>query len=289
MAVSCRLCFVLKGFFAVFLCESLFCLRFFCCLICLRCKFASVLLGVMISGLNIFLLVLFCTGASFVQRVSGFGFGIFIMTALPFIMPSYGEATTLSGLLSAAQSLYVLVSFCRFVAWRRLLFILLAFVVTSFFAVEYVAAVSDSCLKRLLGVALVLLSLYFLMMDGKVSLRPSVKVQFSAGALSGVLGGLFGMQGPPAVLYFMASEKDKNSYMAMTQLYFLVGNLVMTVFRARNGFLTAAVGEAWLFAIAGVVVGSFFGKRVFDRVSADKLRKIVYFYMLVSGMVAVFS
>jgi uncharacterized membrane protein YfcA len=166
---------------------------------------------------------------------------------------------------------------------------LLAFVVTSFFAVEYVAAVSDSCLKRLLGVALVLLSLYFLMMDGKVSLRPSVKVQFSAGALSGVLGGLFGMQGPPAVLYFMASEKDKNSYMAMTQLYFLVGNLVMTVFRARNGFLTAAVGEAWLFAIAGVVVGSFFGKRVFDRVSADKLRKIVYFYMLVSGMVAVFS
>jgi uncharacterized membrane protein YfcA len=63
----------------------------------------------------------------------------------------------------------------------------------------------------------------------------------------------------------------------------------MTVFRARNGFLTAAVGEAWLFAIAGVVVGSFFGKRVFDRVSADKLRKIVYFYMLVSGMVAVFS
>lgn len=289
MTGSRRLCFVLKGFFAVFLCECLFCLRFFCRLICLRCKFASVLLGVMISGLNIFLLVLFCTGASFVQRVSGFGFGIFIMTALPFIMPSYGEATALSGLLSAAQSLYVLVSFYRFVAWRRLLFILLAFVVTSFFAVEYVAAVSESCLKRLLGVALVLLSLYFLLTDGKVLLRPSVRVQLSAGALSGVMGGLFGMQGPPAVLYFMASERDKNCYMAMTQLYFLVGNVVMTFFRAENGFVTVAVGKAWLFAIVGVVVGSFFGKMVFDRVSADKLRRIVYFYMMVSGVVAFFS
>ena len=34
-------------------------------------------------------------GASFVQRTAGFGFGIFIMTMLPAILGSYGEATTL--------------------------------------------------------------------------------------------------------------------------------------------------------------------------------------------------
>lgn len=39
-------------------------------------------------------------GAAFVQRVTGFGFGIFIMTVLPYLLPSYGEATTLSGMLS---------------------------------------------------------------------------------------------------------------------------------------------------------------------------------------------
>ena len=38
--------------------------------------------------------------ASFIQRVTGFGFGIFIMTILPFIMPSYAEATALSGTLA---------------------------------------------------------------------------------------------------------------------------------------------------------------------------------------------
>ena len=47
--------------------------------------------------LSIFLLSI---GASFIQRTTGFGFGIFIMTMLPFLMPSYGEATTLSGLLA---------------------------------------------------------------------------------------------------------------------------------------------------------------------------------------------
>ena len=38
--------------------------------------------------IEIFFLTL---GASFVQRTTGFGFGIFIMTLLPFLMPSYGE------------------------------------------------------------------------------------------------------------------------------------------------------------------------------------------------------
>lgn len=53
--------------------------------------------------LSIFLLSI---GASFIQRTTGFGFGIFIMTMLPFLMPSYGEATTLSGLLAITTSVF---------------------------------------------------------------------------------------------------------------------------------------------------------------------------------------
>ena len=45
-------------------------------------------------------------GASFVQQTTGFGFGIFIMTMLPFFLPTYGEATTLSGLLAEQKKMY---------------------------------------------------------------------------------------------------------------------------------------------------------------------------------------
>ena len=38
--------------------------------------------------LSIFLLSI---GTSFIQRTTGFGFGIFIMTMLPFFMPSDGN------------------------------------------------------------------------------------------------------------------------------------------------------------------------------------------------------
>ena len=55
-------------------------------------------------GSVVIAIFLLSIGASFVQRTTGFGFGIFIMTMLPFFLPTYGEATTLSGLLAITTS-----------------------------------------------------------------------------------------------------------------------------------------------------------------------------------------
>ena len=78
--------------------------------------------------LSIFLLSIV---ASFIQRTTGFGFGIFIMTMLPFLMPSYAEATTLTGLLAMSNSIYIAIRMHRYVQWRRVVPILCAFVVVS--------------------------------------------------------------------------------------------------------------------------------------------------------------
>ena len=68
-------------------------------------------------------------GASFVQRTTGFGFGIFIMTMLPFFLPTYGEATTLSGLLAITTSAVIVWRMRSYVTWKRLWPILLTFIV----------------------------------------------------------------------------------------------------------------------------------------------------------------
>ena len=46
----------------------------------------------------------------------------------------------------------------------------------------------------------------------KIKLPTTKKVQVGAGTLSGLMGGFFGMQGPPAVLYFIQSEPTKEHY-----------------------------------------------------------------------------
>lgn len=237
----------------------------------------------------ILLLFLFSTGASFVQRVSGFGFGIFIMTVLPYLLPSYGEATTLSGLLSLTQSLVIFITHYKYVNWKRLLPMLITFLFVSFFAVRFVAKAADTHLKLLLGIILIAMSLYFLFFNGKLKIKPTMRLEISMGAVSGAMGGLFGMQGPPAVLFFLASEKDKNHYLGMLQAYFLIGNAMMTLYRTRFGLFTESVAWGWLYAVAGIPLGGYIGKIVFDKLSGSTLRKIIYVYMAISGLIAIIS
>ena len=88
-------------------------------------------------------------GASFVQRTTGFGFGIFIMTMLPFFLPTYGEATTLSGLLAITTSAVIVWRMRGYVTWKRLWPILLTFIVVSTIAIFALTRIEDHILKRI--------------------------------------------------------------------------------------------------------------------------------------------
>lgn len=235
--------------------------------------------------MTILLLCLFACGAAFIQRTTGFGFGIFIMTMLPYLMPSYGEATTLSGLLAAATSTVIVIRYHRHVIWRRLLPILATFLTVSFFAVGSLNSFNTHILKGILGITLISVAIYFWCFSGKFRVRPTLPTQVSLGSLSGIMGGLFGMQGPPAVLYFLEVSERKEEFTAITQMYFLIGNLTMTIYRAQQGFLTHEVLTSCCWALPGIAIGTLIGSQTYRYLSLPLLRRIVYLYIGISGII----
>lgn len=234
---------------------------------------------------NIIEIFLLAVGASFVQRTTGFGFGIFIMTLLPFLMPTYAEATTLSGLLALTTSAIITFRMRKFITWKRLIPILLTFMAVSAVAICMLTRIHDNTLRKILGIVLMITSLYFAFFKERIRLKTTLPYQIGAGTVSGVMGGFFGMQGPPAVLYFISSEPDKNHYMAMAQTYFLIGNAMMTVVRASNGFLTAAVGKNYVLCIGAVIIGTLLGSWAFRHIPAKIFPYVVYSYIGVSGLI----
>ncbi len=234
---------------------------------------------------NVIEIFLLTVGASFVQRTTGFGFGIFIMTMLPFLMPSYGEATTLSGLLALTTSAFIAWRMRKFITWKRLLPILITFIIISSVAICFLAKIHDDILRRILGIILIITALYFAFFSRRIKLPTTISYQIGAGTISGIMGGFFGMQGPPAVLYFISSEPDKDSYMAMAQTYFLIGNFMMTIVRASNGFLTATVGRFYLICLAAVALGILLGSWAFKHIPARIFPYVVYSYIGLSGLI----
>ena len=236
--------------------------------------------------MEILYIILLAAGASFVQRTIGFGFGIFIMTALPFLMPSYGEAVTLSGLLSLTSAAVVMFKFLKYVTWKRFLPIVASFVIFSTLAISLLDKIEGQAMRIILGIVLIVISLYFSFFKEKLQkiIRPTSGWQLGAGAASGVMGGLFGMHGPPVVLYLVASEPDKDHYMGMIQTYAVLTNVIMLVTRACNGYLTTAVGTAYLYSITGLVVGVLAGNWAFKRLPDKLFAYIVYAYIGISGL-----
>ena len=236
-------------------------------------------------------ILLLAAGASFVQRTIGFGFGIFIMTALPFLMPSYAEAVTLSGLLSLTSATVVMIKYAKYVNWRRMLPIVGAFAVFSTVAISLLDRIEGPAMRVILGIMLIILSLYFSFFKSRLQkfIRPTTGWQLGTGTASGIMGGLFGMHGPPVVLYLIVSEPDKDHYMGMIQTYAVITNIVMVIVRAYNGYVTPAVGVTYLYALGGLAIGVLAGNWAFKRIPNKIFTYIVYAYIGISGAIILFT
>lgn len=233
--------------------------------------------------LYIFLLTI---GASLIQRISGFGFGIFVMMFFPYFLPSYGEATTLSGLLAGSTALMIAIRHYKHIEWRLMAPLLVINLFVSFVAIEYMATLSGATLKRCFGAVFVLIALYFLFFEGKRKLPRNWWVKGSLGTLSGIMGGMFAMPGPPLVLYCISNIEGKMAYIATLQAFSVLLNIFYTLFRARVGFFGEQTLSWWGVGLLGAIVGASVGTRIFAYISAEALKKIVYLLLLVSGIVA---
>lgn len=239
----------------------------------------------MLTCVFIFLLTIV---ASFIQRVSGFGFGIFVMMFFPFFLSSYGESVMLSGLLAGSTALMIAIKNRKYIRWRLMWLVTFFNVLFSFVATEYMRSLSNDSLKQCLGVVLILIALYFFVSEGKIAgIFKSKPAQVTIGSISGVMGGMFAMPGPPLVLYCISTLKDKREYVTTLQAFSVVFNLFYTLFRFKAGFYSDNTLIYWLIGLGGAVIGSSLGARCFEIISNRTLRYIVYVMMILSGIVAI--
>ncbi|MEE1064387.1 MAG: sulfite exporter TauE/SafE family protein [Paludibacteraceae bacterium] len=234
------------------------------------------------------LLIVCACGAGFVQRTVGFGFGIFLIPLL-FLLGvmdgDYKSIVSLSSMMAATLSLITVWNLRKSLNWRYIWPLLIVFIPTSTFFSYVMFGTDASWLKIILGVTLILLSIYFTFFkkDG-IKINPNWFNTISLGGLSGLMGGLFSMQGPPVVYYYLSTQGTKEEYMAQTQCFFLLGNLWMTLLRAGEGIITADVGRNYFIAIAGCLTGMWIGAHIYNKMNNNLLLKMIYIFLAYSGV-----
>ena len=235
-------------------------------------------------AIELILIMLVALGASLIQSVTGFGFGIFAMIFLPSLL-SFTEANLISTVLSTLTSLAVVLLTFRQVNFRNLIFPTLGCLASTYLAVEFISVQSNDTLKLLLGIALFLLSVYFFFFSDKIRIKPTFYAGLLAGVISGIMGGMFAIGGPPVVIYYMQSERDSKSYLSTISAYFVFSGIISAVSKALSGFVTDRVYLSILVGALGMIVGALLGKLTRDKVKPEGIRRAVYAVMAISGLI----
>ncbi len=240
-------------------------------------------------AVNLLICALCCGGATIVQTVSGFGFGIIVMALMPHFISSTTACATLVGIICIVSSILIAWRHRKKLNVKMSLLPLIVYFPVSYLVIHSVGVVQEGTLRKMLGIVLILLSLYFFFFSRHLHIKPAARNGLIAGAVSAVLGGLFSTGGPPMAVYNLAiSEDDKEQYLANMQTFFAATCTYNTAIRAVHGYVTK---EVLLMSAVGIIAsfgGILIGNRIFDRINAAQQRKMVYVLMLVSGITLLF-
>lgn len=223
----------------------------------------------------------------FVQAVAGFGGAVIIMIFLPSIL-SMNAAPAVSDAITMMLSFTMCWRYRKYVNFRKILFPACFYLLASTFVIRQSAFWDSGKLKMVFGCFLVILSLYFIWDSGNVSIRPSVGMSILCAALSGICGGLFGISGPPASLYYLSSTKTKEEYLGSLNAFFSVGVIFNMISRIANGFITTDLFPMIGIGIVAILAGCAAGTRISHRIALPVMKKCVYALMLFAGLVTIF-
>ena len=221
-------------------------------------------------------------GASLLQSVSGFGFGIVFMAITPLFIP-YASSVGISTILSGSVNLVILKRCWHDIDFKQLCLPVLFCLCGSSIGTFLMAASPSPIYKRLLGVFLVILAIWLSFFSDRVRIQKTARNAGIAGVISGLCGGLFSVNGPPMVLYFISVIEDKKTYLATLQAYFIINNIYLLIIRSASGLMPEGIGMSALWGLGGLLIGSFIGGKIFHRIDGKKLKKLVYIVMVLSG------
>lgn len=102
---------------------------------------------------------------------------------------------------------------------------------------------------------------------------------------AGVLGGAYGMNGPPLAIYGSLRGWSRDEFRATLQAYFLPAGLAALAGFWLTGAWTRSVSELYFSALPGVVLAVIGGRALQRRIRAESFGAYVYGGLAVTGAV----
>ena len=221
--------------------------------------------------------------AATVQTATGFGFAIICMAILPILFPMT-EVLIMVPFISVPIMTIVLIKNIRHINYRLLVIPSIIALIFQILGFRFVLGSDSVLIVRFLGGVLLLLCVYFFWFSHKIKIPVNNKSAFIAGLISGLIGGMFGIGGPPMALYCTMATEDKKEYLATIQAFFVVVLTAQMLYIIFFVGFTHTTMSVLPFAVGAGILGMLLGMHIFNRMNSDVIKKAVYLVMALFGL-----
>jgi uncharacterized membrane protein YfcA len=238
---------------------------------------------------TLLLLSLFVALAYVVKGIAGFGEGmVFITLALLFL--DIKLILPVAAVLMLFADFYMIYR-TRRDADKRVVAMLAVPVTVGVLGGSYALSVMDAgTLRMLVGILVILFSVNMLRggRDWKLRKRFSGLLCSTAGFFGGLSDGLFGMGGPPIVMYLRYAGLEKAAFRATAVMAFLVYHVFRLVGYSYFGIMTLDSVRMGALLVPGMIIGAVIGMKVHGRLDEAMFSKVVAIILMVAGVALLF-
>ena len=222
--------------------------------------------------------------ATLIRSAFGFGEALVAVPLLAFVIP-VRVAAPLAVLISIAIAAVVVAQDWRHIHLRSTGWLLLATLFGLPLGLLLLHYGPERLVKAALGCLILLFALYSLAGRLRLQLHSDNRAwMLICGFCAGVLGGAYGMNGPPLVIYASMRRWSAQHLRATLQAYFLPASVLGACGYLSAGMWTQEVTHDFLLCLPAAIPAIFLGRVINRRLPAAAFSRYVYFGLAAIGV-----
>ena len=218
----------------------------------------------------------------------GFGAGLIAVGLSAAIHPEIRDIAVILLLVNIPIEIHVVRRSWSKLRWSEVSMICLGVLLGVPFGTWILKTGNPSIVLTILGGVLIIVGFLFLSLPHDRRIRWKPWSAPPTGLIAGILGGLFGVGGPPVIIYYQLAGVSKTVFRGSLMAIFFFIALVRVPSYALNGLITVPRLWSALSVIPAVLVGTYIGSRIHFTLSEKKFRRIVSTVLIVIGLVLLF-
>jgi uncharacterized membrane protein YfcA len=234
-----------------------------------------------------FLICIISFLAGFTQGLSGFGS---VLLALPLLALFLDIKTVipLVALIAMILTTILLIQLRNFVEWKKVFPLLMGALIGIPVGVFFLKKLDKSIIQLIVGVTLILFSLYSLFIKAPGRTIGERWAPFF-GFLGGCLGGAITATGPPVIVYTSLQQWSKDTIKATLQGFFFFSGILVVLSHAISGLTTATVIRFFIVSLPLLIVGTYTGSFFYGMVEEEGYKRIIFILLTLLGIFMVFK